>query len=54
MLCVPHGKPARRYRLIYPQPDSTPPSMRWEPPGPPLIMCDECASKAKDWAKETP
>jgi len=50
-LACREGNQAHRYRLKYPQPDITPPSLRWEPPGPPLFMCDECGREAAAWAE---
>jgi hypothetical protein len=53
--CLTHGRPAKVYRLKYPQPESAPSVMRWEAPGPALFMCDECAAGAGEWAAvETP
>jgi hypothetical protein len=52
--CLPTEKPSRPYRLKYPQPAGTPPMMRWEPPGPPLLMCDDCGKEAAEWAEPVP
>ena len=48
------GQPvlAKRYRLKWPQPASTPAVMRYEKGrGPNLWMCDDCAKEAADWVE---
>jgi hypothetical protein len=56
MLCLLHGKPANRFRLIYPQPPNTPKGLLFDPPGPVLIMCGTCVqemvAEGGPWAED--